>query len=46
MHPQTVRYRIGQLRECFGTAWGDPKTVAALTVALVLSDPEPDDADD
>lgn len=34
VHPQTVRYRMGQLREAYGDALDDPETVLALTVAL------------
>ncbi len=34
VHPQTVRYRMGQLREAYGDALDDPDTVLALTVAL------------
>lgn len=34
VHPQTVRYRMGQLRELFGDRLDDPDTVAELTVAL------------
>ena len=34
VHPQTVRYRVGRLRELFGDALEDPETVIALTVAL------------
>lgn len=34
VHPQTVRYRIGQLRELYGDGLDDPATVLALTVAL------------
>ena len=34
VHPQTVRYRMGQVRELFGDRLLDPGTVAALTVAL------------
>ncbi|WP_395658219.1 PucR family transcriptional regulator [Nocardioides sp.] len=34
VHPQTVRYRMGQLRERYGDALDDPDTVLALTVAL------------
>ncbi|WP_240770317.1 helix-turn-helix domain-containing protein [Nocardioides sp. GY 10127] len=34
VHPQTVRYRMGQLRELFGDSLDDPETVLALTVAL------------
>ncbi|GHJ59539.1 Fis family transcriptional regulator [Nocardioides sp. OK12] len=34
VHPQTVRYRMGQLRELFGDDLEDPETVLALVVAL------------
>jgi len=34
VHPQTVRYRMGQLRERYGDRLEDPDTVLALTVAL------------
>lgn len=34
VHPQTVRYRMGQLREVYGDRLDDPETVLALTVAL------------
>ncbi|MBA2348710.1 MAG: helix-turn-helix domain-containing protein [Solirubrobacterales bacterium] len=34
VHPQTVRYRMGQLREVYGDALEDPATVLAATVAL------------
>jgi len=34
VHPQTVRYRMGQLRDLFGDSLEDPQTVLALTVAL------------
>jgi PucR C-terminal helix-turn-helix domain len=34
VHPQTVRYRMGQLRELYGERLDDPETVLALTVAL------------
>jgi hypothetical protein len=30
VHPQTVRYRVGQLREIFGDHLDDPESVAAL----------------
>jgi hypothetical protein len=36
VHPQTVRYRMGQLREAFGDRLEDPEAVLALTVALGL----------
>ncbi|WP_051218064.1 PucR family transcriptional regulator [Nocardioides insulae] len=34
VHPQTVRYRMNQLRELYGDDLDDPATVLALTVAL------------
>jgi DNA-binding PucR family transcriptional regulator len=34
VHPQTVRYRMGQLREAFGDRLEDPGTVLALVLAL------------
>ena len=34
VHPQTVRYRMGQLRELYGERLDDPDTVRDLTVAL------------
>jgi hypothetical protein len=34
VHPQTVRYRLDQLRELFGAALDDPATRAALLLAL------------
>jgi hypothetical protein len=34
VHPQTVRYRLGQLRELFGDDLADPRVVEDLTVAL------------
>lgn len=36
VHPQTVRYRMGQLRELFGDSLEDPDTVLALTLALAI----------
>ena len=41
MHPQTVRYRMGQVRELYGDRLLDPGTVAALTVALANDRGEP-----
>lgn len=40
VHPQTVRYRMGQLRSAYGDALERPETVLALTVALGLQDSE------
>jgi sugar diacid utilization regulator len=34
VHPQTVRYRMTQLRELYGPRLDDPRTVLDLTVAL------------
>jgi hypothetical protein len=34
VHPQTVRYRMSQLRELYGDRLDDPRQVLALTVAL------------
>ena len=34
VHPQTVRYRVGQLRELFGDALDDPRAVMDLMIAL------------
>jgi len=40
VHPQTVRYRVTQLRELFGDRLQDPATVLALTIALGLDEGE------
>ena len=34
MHPQTVRYRMGQLRELFGDRLTEPEGVLELVLAL------------
>ncbi|MCW2765879.1 MAG: hypothetical protein JWO11_1838 [Nocardioides sp.] len=34
VHPQTVRYRMGQLRELYGDRLDDPEAVLELTIAL------------
>jgi hypothetical protein len=34
VHPQTVRYRMGQLRELYGDRLEDPATIRDLTIAL------------
>src|SRR5699024_5592153 len=34
IHPQTVRYRLGQLREHFGEALDEPSSRARLFLAL------------
>jgi hypothetical protein len=40
VHPQTVRYRMGQLRDRYGKRLEDPHTVLELTIALGLSPTE------
>jgi hypothetical protein len=37
VHPQTVRYRLGRLRELFGSTLDDPNSRAALLLALAWS---------
>jgi hypothetical protein len=39
VHPQTVRYRMTQLRQLYGKRLEDPRTVLELTIALGVSDP-------
>jgi DNA-binding PucR family transcriptional regulator len=34
VHPQTVRYRMGQIRELFGERLQDPDEVLAILIAL------------
>jgi DNA-binding PucR family transcriptional regulator len=34
VHPQTVRYRMGQLRELYGDRLDDPEVVLELLIAL------------
>jgi hypothetical protein len=34
VHPQTVRYRMGQVREAYGDTLDDPEAVLALVLAL------------
>jgi DNA-binding PucR family transcriptional regulator len=36
VHPQTVRYRMTQLRDLYGDRLDDPRTVLELTVALAI----------
>ena len=40
VHPQTVRYRMTQLRELYGDRLTDPVSVLELTVALALPPPQ------
>ncbi|WFE66356.1 helix-turn-helix domain-containing protein [Micromonospora sp. WMMD714] len=44
VHPQTVRYRMGRLRELYGDRLHEPGTVLDLTVALAF--PPPGTTDD
>ncbi len=39
VHPQTVRYRMGQVRALLGDRLDDPRAVLELTIALALPDP-------
>ncbi|MEU7619844.1 helix-turn-helix domain-containing protein [Micromonospora rifamycinica] len=39
VHPQTVRYRMGRLRELYGDRLHEPGTVLDLTVALAFPPP-------
>ena len=40
IHPQTVRYRMTQIRELFGEGLNDPRTITELTVALAVPHPD------
>jgi sugar diacid utilization regulator len=42
VHPQTVRYRMGQLRELYGKRLEDPRTILMLTLALGVPATPPD----
>jgi DNA-binding PucR family transcriptional regulator len=42
IHPQTVRYRLKQLRELFGPALDDPDARIRLTLALAWGPPRAD----
>jgi PucR C-terminal helix-turn-helix domain len=41
VHAQTVRYRMGQLRDLFGDRLEDPRTVLELTLALAVPQQAP-----
>ncbi len=43
VHPQTVRYRMNQVRERYGERLEDPQTVLELTLALAVTDEPRDD---
>jgi DNA-binding PucR family transcriptional regulator len=36
VHPQTIRYRMTQLRELYGDRLADPQLIAELTIALAV----------
>lgn len=40
VHPQTVRYRMGQIREAYGDRLEDPRWVLQATIALGFTDVE------
>ncbi|MFF0819644.1 PucR family transcriptional regulator [Micromonospora haikouensis] len=42
VHPQTVRYRMAQVRELYGDRLLDPQTVLDLTLALAVLPPPPE----
>jgi DNA-binding PucR family transcriptional regulator len=39
VHPQTVRYRMNQIRELYGDRLTEPESVLELTLALALPAP-------
>jgi hypothetical protein len=39
VHPQTVRYRLGQLQELYGDRLREPNTIMEMTIALATADP-------
>ena len=41
VHPQTVRYRVGQLREAYGDRLDDPRFVLEATIALGIASSGP-----
>ncbi|MBA2513642.1 MAG: helix-turn-helix domain-containing protein [Solirubrobacterales bacterium] len=41
VHPQTVRYRLRQLRDLYGLALEDPEQRLALALALRAHSPDP-----
>lgn len=43
IHPQTVRYRMSQVRERYGDTLDDPSVVLALVLALASDHPRPAD---
>lgn len=43
VHPQTVRYRMNQIREAYGESLNDPQVILELTVALGTFRAGPDD---
>jgi DNA-binding PucR family transcriptional regulator len=45
VHPQTVRYRMSQLRDLYGERLEDPATVLELTLALAAAHPSRDSSE-
>lgn len=43
VHPQTVRYRLNQLREVFGDRLDDPRSILELTLAVALGESQSSD---
>jgi DNA-binding PucR family transcriptional regulator len=39
VHPQTVRYRMGQIRDIYGPRLNDPRTTIDVVVALAYPPP-------
>src|SRR6202008_1705586 len=39
VHPQTVRYRLGQLQELYGDSLRKPNTIMEMTIALATAAP-------
>ncbi len=46
VHPQTVRYRMNQIRQVYGDRLGDPGTILELTVALGVAGHQSGHAED
>lgn len=40
VHPQTVRYRMGQIRDLYGERLADPAVIRDLVVALAVDSPD------
>ena len=46
VHPQTVRYRLNQIRQLYGDRLNDPDMILELTVALGSGERSPRPAGD